>query len=55
MRPLDDVFRRVSRLALDTAPVIYLIERHPRYDDLVTDVFRRISDGTISGVTSVIH
>ncbi|GBC82614.1 tRNA(fMet)-specific endonuclease VapC [bacterium HR10] len=51
---LDDVLSGVARLGLDTAPIIYFVKAHPRYDAVMTEVFRRIADGTITGVTSVI-
>ena len=43
-----------ARLGLDTAPVIYFVEAHPRYDALVTPVFQSIASGQWTGVTSVI-
>jgi predicted nucleic acid-binding protein len=51
---LHDALRGVTRLAIDTAPVIYFIEAHPRYNALVVDVFQRIASGTCEGITSVI-
>lgn len=49
-----DGLRGVARLAIDTAPVIYFVEAHPRYDALVTEVFRRISRRALVGITSLI-
>ena len=43
---------RIARLFLDTAPVIYYVERNPTYDPLVTDIFRRIDSGSLTAVTS---
>ena len=54
MTRLDDVLAGVLRLGLDTSPVIYFVEAHPQYDPLVTEVFQRIANGTMIGVTSVI-
>lgn len=53
---IDDALSRVVRLGLDTAPVIYFIfiEANPRYDELVTEIFQRVSHGALTGVTSVI-
>ncbi len=42
------------RLLLDTAPVIYYVEAHPRYRGLVEDVFQRLDRGSIHAVTSPI-
>jgi predicted nucleic acid-binding protein len=51
---LNDALRGVARLGLDTAPLIYLIEAHPTYRPLVRDIARRISDGYMAGITSVV-
>lgn len=54
MTKLDAALAGVTRLGFDTAPVIYFIEAHPQYDALVTEVFQRVTDGVLSGFTSVI-
>ena len=54
MNSLDSALAGVTRLGLDTAPIIYFVEAHPRYDALATEVFQRIADGRLVGVTSVI-
>jgi predicted nucleic acid-binding protein len=54
MIKLDDTLTGVSNLGLDTAPVIYFVEAHPRYDALVNAVFERISVGALAGWTSVV-
>ncbi len=51
---LDDALQGVSRLGLDTAPIIYFIESNPQYDALLTEIFRRISNGVVEGLCSVI-
>lgn len=51
---LETVLTGVTRLGLDTAPIIYFVEAHPHYDALVTEIFQRIADGELVGVTSVI-
>jgi predicted nucleic acid-binding protein len=51
---IDDALSGVIRLGLDTAPVIYFIEANPRYDALVTEIFQRVSRGTLTCATSVI-
>ena len=51
---LDGVLTGVTRLGLDTAPIIYFVEAHAQYDLLITEVFRRIADGNLTGVTSVV-
>jgi predicted nucleic acid-binding protein len=54
MTNLDHALQGIQRLGVDTAPVIHFIEANPRYDALVTEVFRRIADGVPEGVCSVI-
>jgi predicted nucleic acid-binding protein len=51
---LDDALRGVTLLGLDTAPLSYLVEDHPRYAPLVTDVADRIANRQFVAVTSVI-
>ncbi|MBW4445607.1 MAG: type II toxin-antitoxin system VapC family toxin [Spirirestis rafaelensis WJT71-NPBG6] len=44
----------VSRLFLDTAPVIYFVERNPQFVDLVDPIFERLSadiTAVVSGIT----
>ena len=54
MMKLADALDGVSRIGLDTAPIIYFIEAHPKYDSLVTAVFGSIADGNLIGTTSAI-
>lgn len=42
----------VTRLFLDTAPVIYYVERNPQYFDIASVVFDCIVNSTPIGVTS---
>jgi predicted nucleic acid-binding protein len=51
---LDDALKNISLIAFDTAPIIYLVEANPTYDALVTEIFQRVDDGKITGLTSVI-
>lgn len=44
----------VSNLGLDTAPIIYFVEAHPNYDQVMTEVFRQITDGELKAATSTI-
>ena len=54
MVTLDDALRGVTHLGVDSAPVIYLIEQHPRYHPLVREVFGRLGGGRLEGITSVV-
>lgn len=51
---IDDALKEVSKLALDTAPIIYFIEANPAYDNLVSNIINRVAAGEIEGWTSVI-
>jgi predicted nucleic acid-binding protein len=52
---LDDALLAVTRLAVDTAPLIYLVERHPRHAEIVREIVQRMAAGQLSGVTSVVR
>ena len=54
MMELETALHGVARLAFDTSPIIYFIEAHPRYDSLVTEVFRHLDRRLMVGFTSVI-
>jgi hypothetical protein len=51
---LDESLAATTHLFLDTSPLIYFVEANPRYDRLVTDIFRRVTRTEQMGVTSVI-
>ncbi|MGA1844796.1 MAG: type II toxin-antitoxin system VapC family toxin [bacterium] len=50
----DDIFQEVKRLFLDTAPLIYFVEKHPTYAKHLRPVFDRIDKGKLSAFTSPI-
>ena len=54
MIALNDALANVTMLGLDTPPIIYFIETHPKYDARVTEIFRRIDRGIMTGFTSAI-
>ena len=54
MTTLDEALADVTTVGFDTSPIIYLIETHPEYDELVTEIFRRIDQGISIGFTSAI-
>jgi predicted nucleic acid-binding protein len=49
---IADALKAVNRVFLDTAPVIFFIERDPSYSALVDEIFDRIDAGTLHAVTS---
>lgn len=51
---LAEGLQGVTRLFLDTAPVIYYVERHSVYFPFVDPIFDLIIDGDIEAVTSPI-
>lgn len=54
MTKVEAALSGVTRLGLDTAPIIYLIERHPVFGDTARAVFDRIAAGPLEAYTSVI-
>ncbi len=51
---LDDALTHVILLGIDTAPFIYFLERHPVYVDRVRAIFKRIAQGDMLGISSVV-
>ena len=51
---IGDALAGVTRVFLDTAPVIYYVESNPVYVDRVDVVFDRIESGIVTAVTSSI-
>ena len=51
---IDDAFRNVGYVGLDTTPFIYFVERHPVYVDVIREIFRRITNGDYQAASSVI-
>ena len=49
---LQTAFQKVSRVFLDTAPVIYYVEKNPKYFDVVSRIFEGVDDGEWEAITS---
>ena len=49
---LDNALHGITRIFLDTAPVIYYLENHPVYQARVNSIFERIEAGELIAVTS---
>lgn len=49
---LAEALQGVTRLFLDTASVMYLVEKNPAYVNLVRAVFQRLDSGQLQSVTS---
>ncbi|MBC7869204.1 MAG: PIN domain-containing protein [Chitinophagaceae bacterium] len=51
---INQALENVKILGVDSSPLIYFIERSPRYIDLMRVIVKRIDEGTIEALTSVI-
>ena len=51
---LDDALNGITALGIDTAPLIYFVERHPEYLDLMREILQRVDAGQIAGYSSVV-
>ena len=51
---ISDALKGVSRLAIDTAPFIYFVERTAPYVDTMREIFKQINSGDLVGYSSVI-
>ena len=49
---VDEV--RGQRICIDTAPIIYFIEHHVKYRNIIRPVFAEIASGNIEAITSTI-
>ncbi len=54
MTTLAEALTGVTRLGLDTAPIIYFVEEHPRYYLRVSRAFQAVAGGRIVGITSML-
>src|SRR5215208_566666 len=52
MMRVADALQDVTRLFLDTAPVIYYVEKHPRHLAVSSEIFNLVDNGTITAVLS---
>jgi predicted nucleic acid-binding protein len=50
----DDILKNVRRIFLDTAPVIYFVEKNEQFLDSVKTIFGYIDDGRFLAITSPI-
>lgn len=51
---IEDALKSITSVALDTAPLIYFVERHPAYTQLMRSIIERVDSGEVSGFSSVI-
>jgi len=51
---LADALDGVKLLGFDTAPLIYLVEAHPHYGEIMMEIVRQMTAGRLNGITSVV-
>jgi len=51
---ISQALANVQSLSIDTSPFIYLVEKHPIYEDRVVAVFGQVALGRIQVVTSML-
>ncbi len=51
---IADALTGVTSLGIDTAPFIYLIEKHLAYLDRVRAIFAEVAQGKMSGISSIV-
>lgn len=49
---VDDALKGVTHLFVDTAPVIYFVEKNPTYSALVKGIFDQVDAGVLMAVVS---
>jgi predicted nucleic acid-binding protein len=49
---ISDALKHVTQLGIDTAPLIYLVEKHPVYFDRMNAIVQHITQGSIAGISS---
>jgi len=54
MGRLEDEIKHFSRIAIDTNAFIYLMERHPKYFDVVRELFNAVEIGKVYAVSSML-
>jgi predicted nucleic acid-binding protein len=54
MKKIDEVLTGVTSLGFDTAPLIYFVERHPAYVEIVREFVQRVDTGAVLGYSSMV-
>jgi len=54
MSKVDDALVGVTDLGFDTAPLIYFVERHSTYVDIVREFVRRVDTRAVRGYSSMV-
>ncbi len=51
---VTEALRSIHRIFLDTAPVIYFVEKNPQHMDVLLPIFRSVDEGVVTAITSPI-
>lgn len=51
---ISSAFDGITRLGIDTAPLIYFVERNPQYFSKVRQIFQMSDEGYFQSITSVV-
>ncbi len=51
---IEKVLKDKTVIHLDTAPIIYFIQENPKYSPILKEVFSKIDQGYVSGISSFI-
>jgi predicted nucleic acid-binding protein len=51
---ISDALKNIQLLAFDTAPLIYYVENHPSYADVMQVIIERLDDGHLQAIGSFI-
>lgn len=54
MSKIDDVLVGVTALGFDTAPLIYFVERHPAYVEIMRKFVQHVDTGAVLGYSSMV-
>jgi predicted nucleic acid-binding protein len=54
MRNLDEILSGIVLLGFDTSPLIYFVEQHPLYVDVIREIIQRVDSGVLFGYSSVV-
>src|SRR5215510_11542331 len=54
MSTIDETLVGVTSLGFDTAPLIYCVERHPVYVDIMREFVQRVDTGAVLGYSSMV-
>ncbi len=51
---VSDAWQGVTKLGIDTAPIIYFVQKHFAYDVIISAIFKEIVEGVLEGITSTL-